>query len=169
YRLAQYALMKGQTKQARAYLASELQASPEDADTLVSMGSMFLMIDELDYATHCLLGVVDIDCANADGYYYLGLASAVKGQFEDAAEFFCHTLDIRPEHVPALRDSAVIYLAMGRLADAADRIKKALALAGDDSQLRSLNRRVSLAQTAERIVDFLCRLRPRLIFRKLLR
>ena len=44
YRLAQHALMKEQQLKTRAYLVSELETCPEDADTLVSMGSMFLSI-----------------------------------------------------------------------------------------------------------------------------
>ncbi len=116
--------------------------------------------------THCLLRAVGIDCANADAYYYLGLVSATKGRFEDAAEFFDHTLDIRPKDVWALKDSAVVYLAMGRSADAAERIKKAMDLTDDDSQLRAIYRRIRLVQATERIADFLCRFKPRFVFRK---
>ena len=160
YRLAQYALMRGLWKEAANFLVSELKLGPEDVDTLVSMGSMFLTIGDLDYATHCMMRAIDIDCAHAQAYYYLGLVSAAKGQFEEAAEFFAHTLDISPEHISALRDSAVVYLAMGRLADAARRIKKALPLADDDPQLKTLGRRVRLLQATERIRDFLSRLKP---------
>jgi tetratricopeptide (TPR) repeat protein len=163
YRLAQYALMRGRKNEGRAYLVSELKLAPEDADTLVSMGSMFLTIGDSDLSTHCLLRAVDIDCGNADAYYYLGLVSAVRGRFEDAVEFFGHTLDIRPKDVRALRDSAVVYLRMGRLTDAAERIKKASSLADDDSQLRALDRRVRLIQATGRIADFLWHLRPRFI------
>jgi tetratricopeptide (TPR) repeat protein len=105
YRLAQYALMRGEKQEAKDYLGAELKLNPEDADALVSMASMFLIINEPDYATHCLLKAADIDGANADAYYYLGLASATNGRFEDAAEFFGHALDIRPEDPSALKDS----------------------------------------------------------------
>ena len=166
YRLAQCALlMKGQKQEARNYLVSEMKLVPEDTDILISTGSMFMTIGDPDCAAHCLLRAVDIDCANAEAYYYLGLVNAIKGSFEDAAEFFGHTLDISPEHIWALRDSAVVYLVMGRLADAAERIKKARALADDDSQLRSLDRRIRLVHAIERFGDFLCRFRPRFISR----
>ena len=89
------------------------------------------------------------------------------GRFEDAAEFFAHTLDIQSGHVLALRDSAFVYLAMGRLANAAERIKKARSLADNDSLLKALGWRVSLAQVWQRIADFLCRFKPRFVFRKL--
>jgi tetratricopeptide (TPR) repeat protein len=163
YRLAQYALMKGYKNVGRAYLVSELQASPEDSGTLVSMGSMFLIIGDLNHATHCLLKAVDFDYTNADAYYYLGLVSAIKGRYKDSVEFFGHTLDFKPEHVSALRDSAVVYMAMGKLSDAAERIKKAADLAGDDSQIRSIGCNIRRAQAIEQIKDFLWRFRPRFI------
>jgi tetratricopeptide (TPR) repeat protein len=124
---------------------------------------MFLGVGDMDYATHCLLRVIDIDCANADAYYYLGLVSAIKGRFEDAVEFFGHALDIRPRDVCALRDSALVYLGMGRLTEAAERIKRALDSAGDDSQLKALSRRVRLVQATGRIADFLWQFQPRFI------
>ncbi|MGA1979383.1 MAG: tetratricopeptide repeat protein [Sedimentisphaerales bacterium] len=163
YRLAEYALMGGKKEEARGHLVSEVKLAPEDTDILVSMGSMFLRIGDMDYATHCLLKVIDIDCANADAYYYLGLVSAIKGRFEEAVEFFGNALDIKPGDVRALRDSAVVYLGMGRLTDAVERIKKALVLAGEDPYLRMLDRRVRVVQATGRIADFLWQFQPRFI------
>jgi len=127
---------------------------------------MFLRIGQFDNATHCLLRAVDVDCANADAYYYLGAVRAIKGAFGDAAEFFAHALDINSEHILALRDSAFVYLAMGRLADAAKNAEKASSLAGDDAELKALSRRIHLAQVRQRISDFLSRFRVRPIFKK---
>jgi tetratricopeptide (TPR) repeat protein len=152
--------MRGQRQQAKNYLVSEVNLAPEDADTWVSMGSMFMKIDDLDYAEHCLMRAVDTDCASADAYYYLGLLNTIKGRFEEAADYFDHILDYKSDQVAALKDSALVYLKMGRLADAAKRTKKALTLANDDSQLKKLNRKVRLLQTTGRIRDFLCRFRP---------
>ena len=168
YRLAQHALMKGQKQKARIYLVSELNLTLDDADILVSIGTMFMMVDELDYATHCLLRAIDVDSANAEAYYYLGVVSAIKGAFEDAAELFSHTLDMKNNHIPALRDSAFVYLLMGRLAQADERIRKAVGLAGDDPQVRALGRGIRMAQVQQRITDFLFRFRPQFIIKKFL-
>ncbi|MHC4387208.1 MAG: tetratricopeptide repeat protein [Planctomycetota bacterium] len=162
YRLAQYALMQGQKEEARDYLLAELKLDLEDPDTLVSMGSMLLTLCELDYAIHCFLRAVDIDCANADGYYYLGLVSAIRGCLDDSAEFFEHALDIRPRDVRTLKDCAVVYLAMGRRADAAERIEKAKSLVGEDRQLKAVEGKIRLAGTRQRIADFLWQLQHRL-------
>ncbi len=145
--------MKDQKTEARTYLVSELKLALEDVDTLVSMGSMFLTIEDLGCATHCLLRAVDIDCANTDAYYYLGVISAIKGEFEDAAELFSHTLDIKSEHIPTLRDSASVYLSIGKLTDAAERIRKARALDGSDPQLKRLEKTIILARIKRRITD----------------
>ena len=143
--------------EAEDYLVCEMKLALEDAGTLVSMGSMFLEIGDLGCATHCLLGAVDIDCASADAYYYLGVISTLKEEFEDAAEFFSHALDIRGDHIPTLRDSAYVCLEMGKLAEAARRIKKARELDPDDPQSKQLDRRVALARTKSRATELLCR------------
>lgn len=148
YRLAQHALSQGRHAEARAYLLSEMKLTIEDGGTLVSMGSMFLTLGDLGCATHCMLRAVDIDPANADAYYYLAVINATKGDLEDAAELFSHSLDIRSNHVATLRDSAWVCLEMGRLAEAAERIRKARSLGDSDPQLKKLERRLAVAKIA---------------------
>ncbi|MHC4566489.1 MAG: tetratricopeptide repeat protein, partial [Planctomycetota bacterium] len=145
YRLAQFALAEDKNAEAEDYLISEMKLASEDTVTLVSMGSMFLKTGDLGCATHCLLRAVEIDCANADAYYYLGIISALKEDFEDAAELFAHALDIRGDHVPTLRDSAYVCLELGKLTEAAERIKEARTLDPADPQLKKLARKVTLA------------------------
>jgi tetratricopeptide (TPR) repeat protein len=166
YRLAQHALMKEQELKTRAYLVSEMETCPEDADTLVSMGSMFLSIEEVDYAMHCLLRAVDIDCLNADAYYYLGNASAMKNEYNDSVDFFVHALGIRPNHVPTLRDLALVYLKMDKLTDAAKSINKARSLAPDDQELKELGRQVFAARIKQRVTNILCRFTFRSVSKK---
>ncbi len=157
YRLSRCALILGQRQKGKAYLVSELKLGPENPDVLVSMGSMFLAIDEPHYARHCLLKAVDIDFTNPQAYYYLGLASALYGQTDDAAEFFNHTLDLNPGDVRTLRACAAVYLAMGRLDDAAKMAHKARALPDDDAELACLCRRIRFARAAEHVRVFLGR------------
>ncbi len=92
YRLAQLALMKEQKQKVKIYLLSELGLGPEDADALVSMASMSLAIGDLELSTHCLLRAVDIDRANADAHYYLGVVTANRGWLEEAVEFLTQAL-----------------------------------------------------------------------------
>jgi tetratricopeptide (TPR) repeat protein len=153
--------MMGRKTEAGAYLLSELKLTLEDAATLISMGSMFMEIDDSAHAMHCLMRAIEVDGSNADAYYYLGVVSALRGDYKNASEFFSHALDLRPEHVPTLKDSAFVYLTTGRLADAADRIQKARSLDGDDLQLRKLDRTIALARAKQRIASTFTRFRLR--------
>lgn len=147
YRLAQYAIMNDQKTQARSYLITEMKLALEDGDTLVSMGSMFLTLGDIGCATHCLLRAIDNNTTGADAYYYLGLASAMRKEYEEALELFSHSLDINSEHVAALKDSAMIYLMVGKFSDASERIKKARSISPNDSQINSLDRKIRIAKT----------------------
>jgi tetratricopeptide (TPR) repeat protein len=164
YRLGQYALEKGELQKAQAYLASEIKLANNDADVLVSMASMFLVIasqthaandkdEALDLATGCLLRAIDIDGCDDDAYYYLGLANAMRGEFEDAAEFFAHALDINPQYVQAIRDSAIVHLAMRRLEDAAQIVERGVLLLGDHPHLKDIRRKVRRSQIARQLAD----------------
>jgi tetratricopeptide (TPR) repeat protein len=153
-------LAKDEKTEARTHLLSEMKLASEDGHTLVSMGSMFLTLGDLGCATHCMLRAIDTDNADADAYYYLGVISALKEELDDAAELFAHALDIRDDHIPTLRDSALVCLDMGRLTEAAERIKKAQDLDAGDPQLKELGRKVSLARIKQRTMDLFRR--PRL-------
>jgi tetratricopeptide (TPR) repeat protein len=159
YRLAQYAIMKGRKIEAGAYLISELKLTLDDASTLVSMGSMFMEIDDQAHAMHCLMRAIEVGGANPDAYYYLGVVSAIRGDYRNASEFFAHALDLRSDHVPTLRDSASVYLSMDRLIDAADKIKKARSLDGNDVQLKKIDRTIAMARAKQRIANTLSRFR----------
>ena len=162
YRLGQYAIERGELEKARAYLASEIKLASDDADVLVSMASMFLAIAEaasegddkdkaLDNGANCLLRAIDIDPCIADAYYYLGVANGMKGELEDAAEFFTHALDINPQHVLAIRDAAAVCLAMHRPAEAAKIIDKGILAAGDNPQLKDIRRKIRRSQFTQQL------------------
>jgi len=74
------------------------------------------------------------------------MTSAMRGEFEEAAELFAHALDINSEHIQALKDSAFVYLMESKFTEASERIKKARALAPEDSEIKSLDRRISIAK-----------------------
>ena len=161
YRLAQYALMNDEKAQARSYLVNEMKLALEDGDTLVSMGSMFLTLGDIGCATHCLLRAIDNNTTGADAYYYLGLASAMRKEYEEASELFAHSLDINSKHIPALKDSAKVYLLIGRLYDASDRIEKARELSPEDSEIKSIDKKIRIAKTSKKAKEFISRIRSR--------
>ena len=169
YRLAQCAMMKTEKSQAGSYLAAELALDIEDANTLVSMASMFLTLDDVDRGINCLLRALNMDKGNAEAYYYLGLAHISKIRLETAEEFFLQSLDINPRHVGALKASAHVNVAMGRPDIAAVRIAQARALSPNDRELVAFARRLQLSKIPRRVTGWLCRLNPRRLFQRALR
>jgi superkiller protein 3 len=163
YRLGQYAIERKEFQKAKTYLASEMKLASDDANVLVSMASMFLIIadetdgeekdDSLDCAAHCLLRALDIDPHDADAHYYLGLANVIKGRLEDAVEFFTCALEINPQHVLAIRDLAVVYLEMNRLADATETLERGTLIVGDHQQLKDVRRKVRRSQITKQLTD----------------
>jgi tetratricopeptide (TPR) repeat protein len=160
YRLAQCALRDDQKVQAKACLLSELSIAPEDPDILVSMGSMFLIIGDFDYAAHCLLRALEFDYSNADAYYFLAIASAMKGQAIEAGEFFTHAIDIRPNDIKVLKESALLSLTTGKLTLAQKRIASAMNLTKNDPEIKALARKIKAAKTVRSIADYISRFVP---------
>jgi tetratricopeptide (TPR) repeat protein len=165
YRMAQHALSCNQRDEAKVYLRQELDLDPDDTATLVSMGSMFLTMGDPDYATQCLLRATGLDKTNADAYYYLGLAAAGKGYFDDAAKFLTRALTLNAVHTGALKDCPLAYLAAGDTAKAAEQIAKSRAALPKDSELRLLDYSVRLTRLVDRLGHVLRRLDPRKLLR----
>jgi tetratricopeptide (TPR) repeat protein len=166
YRLARCALAAQQREKVKAHLLAELDHEIEDANTLISIATMFLTIEDSEHATQCLLHAVGLDMRCADAYHYLGISAANKGQLVDAGQFLDHALELNPNHTPALRDSAYTYLADNQPAKAAERIARARALLPNDCELRMLDHSVRLILLVGRIAGLLRRLDPRAILRR---
>jgi tetratricopeptide (TPR) repeat protein len=166
YRLAQCALRDGQKVQAKACLLSELSMAPEDPDILVSMGSIFLIIQDFDYAAHCLLRALEFDYSNADAYYFLGIASAMRGQFTEASEFFTHALDIRSDDIKILKESAQLSLTTGNLSLAEKRVAAAVKLTEKDSDIIAMSRKIRVAKAIRCTADFISQFIPLFILKR---
>jgi len=167
YRLAQCALMEEQPAQARTHLLAELEREIENAETLISMASMFLTIEDQEHAMQCLLRAVGLDPRSIEAHYYLGVTAANKGRLPEAERFFARTLELNRNHTGALRDSAFTLLAMGDADQAAARIVRARALLPDDCELRMLDYSVRLLRALRRVGRIISRLHPRRILRAL--
>jgi len=161
YRLALCQLAEGRESAALANLISELHLSPENPQVLVSMGSVFLELGEYDYATNCMLKALDIDKANVEANYYLGCINALEDRLEDASIFFAKALDIEGEHIPSLKQSAYMDISFGRFDAAAGKIKRLEKLEPKDREVKKLSRTLSIANTTEKLSDFLIRFKHR--------
>ncbi|MHC4222034.1 MAG: tetratricopeptide repeat protein, partial [Planctomycetota bacterium] len=72
-----------------------------------------------------------------------------KGKLSDAAELFNHTLDLNPKDTRALRDSAVVYLAMDKPDQALKQIEKALAISNETPELKAIKQKIRVKQAAQ--------------------
>jgi len=161
YRLGQLALLHGNTEDAKTYLASEMKLADGDAEVLVSMASMFLSMmaqtgdktdDGLDLAANCLLHATDLDPANADAFYYLGLANALNDRLDDACEFFSQALEINPQHLAAIRDSAIVLFEMNRIKEASRIIEDSDKFVGSDNpELKDIRKKIRRAQITHQL------------------
>jgi tetratricopeptide (TPR) repeat protein len=115
------------------------------------MASTFLQINQIDEASQCLLRATDFDFTNAAAHYYLGICCALRRRYEDAAEFFLHTLDIDANNSNAARSLAVTYFCMGRSDDASQVIANYPLSADDADYLRRLERKIRLRRFAKRL------------------
>jgi tetratricopeptide (TPR) repeat protein len=109
--------------------------------------------ESIDYAVSCLLHAIDVDPGDANAHYYLGLANAMTGRLEDAAEFFTQVLDMNPQHVLAIRDLATVYLASRHIEEAANVIDRGVRLVGDHSELKNIRSKIRRAQIARQLAD----------------
>jgi tetratricopeptide (TPR) repeat protein len=122
---------------------------------------MFLTIGDPDHATQCLLRATGLDKHNADAYYYLGIAAANKGYYDDALRFFSRAIDLNAVHPGALKDAALAYLASGDTTKAAEQIARARAALPDNSELRAIDYGIRLTLLTDRLGRLLVRLDPR--------
>jgi tetratricopeptide (TPR) repeat protein len=155
-------MSQGDFPSAKTWLASEIKLAGDDAEVLVSMASMLLVLadeghlefsDAFDYAVNCLLHAIDIDPSDADAHYYLGCANAMDGRDEDAIEFFTHALEINPQHVLAIRDSAIVHLAMRQLNDAADVIDRGFLTVGNHPEFKKIRSKIRRSQIAQQLAN----------------
>ena len=126
-------------------IAKEPALGADDTEVLLSMGSMLLRLNDLDYATNCLLRAVDLDRSSADAFHYLGMALAKRAELEGALQFFEHAVNLGSQDVDILADTAFLYLKTGQLTRAAETIATAHILSGDDREIMRLARKIRLA------------------------
>ncbi|MFH1614174.1 MAG: tetratricopeptide repeat protein [Planctomycetota bacterium] len=153
YRLAQCALASGDINTAKELLLSEVKLEPASCDALLSMGSMFLKMDEIEAAVHCFLRVIDEDHENVKALYYLGIALAAREQYEDAADFLEHALEAEPDNPAILKTCARVYAQMGRLAEASEKVAAARTAGGIDRDIGVLGASLRIEQCWEKIKE----------------
>ena len=83
----------------------------------------------------------------------MGLANALNGRLDDAAEFFTEALDINPQHVLAIRDLAFVYSALHKLKEASEILDRGIKFVGDNPELKTIRRKIRRSQIARQLAD----------------
>ncbi len=157
YRLALCLLADNLPQKALPYLASELQLEPENPSVLLSMASIFLQFNELDFATKCLIKTLELDNSNAEAFYYLGCVNILKGQLNIAKEFLLSAVKFNPKHKAALVELAHLYLKIGNAHFANEKIKQAIDCGKNTFTFRKFRYHIFFARLAQTLKHCLTR------------
>ena len=153
HRLAQLSLENGCNEQAHKYLISELDLDIEDADVLLSVGSMLMQLKDYDSATDCFLRIVDVDTSNHQAFYKLGMSLAIQQQFEGALQFFEHAIRLGNTTPELFANTAYLYLDSRQTDLAARTIKHALEIDPANKCFIRLSRMINNSKTVEKTAD----------------
>jgi tetratricopeptide (TPR) repeat protein len=159
YRLALCCWSAGQVEKAKAYLATELQLSPDNPDVLLSMATIFIKLDDPDSASNCLLKAIDLKASCPDAYYYLGCINILKARPETAAELLQKAVELNPRHSSALKELAHLFLVSGSFTAALEKINQLRQICPNDAQLKKLEKSYAAKLAKQQLFDFLSRLR----------
>jgi tetratricopeptide (TPR) repeat protein len=154
FRLGQCYLKLGRTAEAAEILKQELRHVIEDVDVLVSMGTMFLELDENDFASNCFLKATEIDPKNYLPFYYLGFSMYNSGEAADAIHFFSYATDLNEKHIESLRMLAACHASLNEFDMAIEYINKVLAVEPADAGAVKLRRQIRLNAIKNRIHVF---------------
>ncbi|MBN1126122.1 MAG: tetratricopeptide repeat protein [Sedimentisphaerales bacterium] len=116
FRLAQLAVKYEQPHRALELLQEEYELDITDVDVLMSMGLLFMELEETDCAADCFLRIVDEHKDHADAFYGLGKTLQTRGEYEGALQFFEHAVTLGKKDIDTLLDTAHMYLAVGKKA-----------------------------------------------------
>ena len=146
FRLARIALLTGDKDKVRKYLRQEYALDVDDGDVLMSMGLMFLDIDEIDYATDCFLRIVDEDRENADAFCCLGSTLAKRNEFDGALQFFQHALSLKENDPDILVNIAQLYQSTGLITSAVKTINDAVLAHPQNAEIARLAKHIRRAK-----------------------
>ncbi len=166
YRLAQIALKEGNYDKTLELLHGELQFAPPDGRLLLSIGIMMMMINRLEYATHCLLRVTEIDPSNASAYANLAKIMAMKGEFQDACQFAEQAVKLAPADVSNYELAAEIYKRSGDKIAVLDILNEAVCAGLSNKSIKAMLRGVKFEIARQHIVDKFSELIHRFVIRR---
>jgi len=154
FRLGQCYLKQGKLADAAGILKLEMQYTIEDVDVLISMGTMFLEMNENDFASNCFLKATDVDPKNYLPFYYMGFSMYNSGEAADAIHFFNYAIDLNGKHVESRKMLAVCYASLKQFSQAIEYIDKILADEPANADVIKLGRQIRFDAVKSGICSF---------------
>jgi tetratricopeptide (TPR) repeat protein len=109
YNLGRALAEAGQFTEAAAELEKVLRANPKSAEAHSTLGTVLMPLRRVDEAMAQFQMAVDVDPNYAEAHFYLGAALRfMKGQTAKALVHWRKVIELDPDHVPALTQTAVI-------------------------------------------------------------
>jgi tetratricopeptide (TPR) repeat protein len=114
------------------YTRAALFAKP-DAEQLRSVALDYVLLDDFNDAIHWLRIAEGLEPKNVDVLYSLGRCFYSQDRFPEAEALLLRVLALRPDHLKAEENLGLIYGYTSRPEKAETALRKAVALAGDES------------------------------------
>lgn len=118
-----YELMNGDFEKSIESLSEALQLDPNHKLALVSRGSAFLKLKNIDKAVRDFDRVIEIDPNYARAYHLRGIAREQNEEFDSALDDISKAIDIDPEYGAAFYSRATLLTKLKREDEAVDDIQ----------------------------------------------
>jgi tetratricopeptide (TPR) repeat protein len=135
YLLGAAALQGGDVQKARSALERYAILQPRDPRGCVALGlAIAAQKDQVEPARQQLLHCLEIDPANVEAKYQIGLSYKAQGQTAEAINFLEQTVIDAPKYAPALRDLGTVYLQAGNEPKAREMLERSVAIDPNDAE-----------------------------------
>jgi len=135
YLLGAAALQGGDIQKARSNLERYAILRPKDSRGCIALGlAISAQKDQVELARQQLFHCVEIDPANIEAKYQIGLSYKAQGDTTKAIQFLEETVTGAPKNAPALRDLGTVYLQAGNETKAREMLERSVTIAPDDPE-----------------------------------
>ena len=151
-RIASLLLARGDQSRAIDHLRAELSRLRDRPRDFIDgdvreLGDLLLHAKLPRQATRVFRVLVDRREQDADAWHALSVAQFESGRRDEGLVSACRALGLRPDHVPALHNTAMALAQEREWSRATDYVKKALAIDPDDTLLRRLMMTIRIKRT----------------------
>jgi tetratricopeptide (TPR) repeat protein len=162
FRLARILLWQKQPDEVADLLKEELRLPCEDQTVLLLTGRMLLSLGECDEAVNCFLRVLDANPEQGQAYFGMAAVLMQKHDAEGCVQFLEHAIGLDVNIMAAYTCTAMIYCSQKNYLRAAEVIKRAKAVTGNNWHLRLWTAKIAIQALKQNAIEHLANTLPRL-------